>query len=248
MTVLANPANASPVNASASGGASQQITPLGPRRSVGADIGAQLQQLIQQGQWLPGARLPSQRQLAAQFGASLSSVREAMSVLVASGLLEARPGRGTLVRGLGEGGGHFDGWLGQPGSTAETNDLLEMRRLLEHYSLRQAALRRAVGQLPQCLAAMAACGPDLLALAQADLAFHLELAACSGNSVAVRLMRALQAPLGLHLQASLAHLAAAELLAQNHRDHELMVAAIAAGEPQSAVEHFDAMLARIGAL
>ncbi|MCW2136132.1 PLP-dependent aminotransferase family protein [Actinoplanes cyaneus] len=45
----------------------------------------------------PGTRLPSVRELTARHGASPVTVAEAIRVLVAQGLIEARPGKGTFV-------------------------------------------------------------------------------------------------------------------------------------------------------
>ncbi|HCE65027.1 MAG TPA: GntR family transcriptional regulator, partial [Deinococcus radiodurans] len=63
------------------------IRPLQKRRSIGADIAEKLQQLINDGTFKPGDRLPGQRELAQQFGTSLAGVREAISVLSAAGLV-----------------------------------------------------------------------------------------------------------------------------------------------------------------
>lgn len=57
----------------------------------------QLQQEILSGQIPPGARLPTERDLAAQFGVSRASIREALSVLQSRGLIESRQGDGTIV-------------------------------------------------------------------------------------------------------------------------------------------------------
>lgn len=45
----------------------------------------------------PGEPLASERELAEQFGVSRTVIREALRTLVASGLVEARPGRGLQV-------------------------------------------------------------------------------------------------------------------------------------------------------
>ncbi|MEJ2560121.1 MAG: GntR family transcriptional regulator, partial [Anaerolineae bacterium] len=51
----------------------------------------------------PGDRLPSERELALEFGVSRASIREAIKALTALGLLETRIGDGTYVRpNLGE--------------------------------------------------------------------------------------------------------------------------------------------------
>ena len=45
----------------------------------------------------PGAAAPSERELVAQFGVARMTVRQALDALVAEGLLERMPGRGTFV-------------------------------------------------------------------------------------------------------------------------------------------------------
>ena len=46
---------------------------------------------------LPGAAAPSERELVARFGVARMTVRQALDALVAGGLLERVPGRGTFV-------------------------------------------------------------------------------------------------------------------------------------------------------
>jgi DNA-binding FadR family transcriptional regulator len=48
------------------------------------------------------ARLPSQRELSSRFGVSRTSVREALSLLEASGKLRTEPGRGSFWVGVSE--------------------------------------------------------------------------------------------------------------------------------------------------
>lgn len=54
--------------------------------------------LIEKGQLQPGERLPPHHDLAAQLDVNISTVTRAMSRLKQRGLLDSRPGRGTLVR------------------------------------------------------------------------------------------------------------------------------------------------------
>ena len=50
-----------------------------------------------QGVWKPGAVLPSEVQLAAEFGVSQGTVRKALDALAAENLVIRRQGRGTFV-------------------------------------------------------------------------------------------------------------------------------------------------------
>lgn len=52
---------------------------------------------ITAGRYEPGARLPSERDLAEEYGVSRPTVREAMIALEIRGLVEARPGSGIYV-------------------------------------------------------------------------------------------------------------------------------------------------------
>ncbi len=56
-----------------------------------------LKAALDAGEWLSGARLPSERELAARYGCSLITVRRALGELVREGRLERTRGRGTFV-------------------------------------------------------------------------------------------------------------------------------------------------------
>lgn len=61
-------------------------------------IAALLQRKIVAGEWLPGAAIPAENTLAAEFGIALGTIRQAIAVLVQEGLLERVQGKGTFVR------------------------------------------------------------------------------------------------------------------------------------------------------
>ena len=60
-------------------------------------IADQIEKRILNGELRSGDRLPTERDLAEQFHASRTAVREAMKILAQKGLVEMRPGRGTIV-------------------------------------------------------------------------------------------------------------------------------------------------------
>lgn len=57
----------------------------------------QLRDKIESGEWRPGARLPSEVELAKENGISRGTVRQALVRLQSDGLLERTPGKGTFV-------------------------------------------------------------------------------------------------------------------------------------------------------
>jgi GntR family transcriptional repressor for pyruvate dehydrogenase complex len=133
-----------------------------------------------------GSRLPSERAMAELFGASRSTVREAVQRLVARGLLEVRRGSGVFVtRPQIDTAG--SSWLqliaDGPPLRSET---LEFRSIFECCVARFAA-ERATPEEQERLGTViedmvrAVNNHDLDAEAQADAQFHLTLAAFSHN-------------------------------------------------------------------
>lgn len=67
-----------------------------PKYAQIADI---FRQRIGRGIWAHGLRLPANESLAAEFGVSRVTIRQAVDLLVRDGLIEAQQGRGTFVTG-----------------------------------------------------------------------------------------------------------------------------------------------------
>lgn len=67
------------------------------RRTLAQSIAASLVEAIQLGEFAPGDRLPPERDLMERYEAGRNTVREAVQALVAQGILDVRPGRGTTV-------------------------------------------------------------------------------------------------------------------------------------------------------
>lgn len=65
-------------------------------------LAASLRSRILQGEWAPGDAIPPEAMLAKTCGVALGTMRQALSLLVAEGVLERRHGKGTFVTsGLG---------------------------------------------------------------------------------------------------------------------------------------------------
>jgi GntR family transcriptional regulator len=65
-----------------------------PSRMIADD----LRNKIESGELAPGAKLPSERELAEQYGTARNTAREAVRILTEAGLVTAEHGRGSFVR------------------------------------------------------------------------------------------------------------------------------------------------------
>lgn len=90
------------------------------RSSISQQVFDQLRSQLEQGVWKPGDKLPSENELAAQFGVSRVTIRNALQRLCGQGLLETRFGEGSFVC--------------QPPAPPDAGlpTLEQLRRLLEH--------------------------------------------------------------------------------------------------------------------
>jgi GntR family transcriptional repressor for pyruvate dehydrogenase complex len=137
----------------------------------------------------PGARLPPERTLAAEFGISRPALREATRRLIALGVLEPRIGSGTYL------------------ADVEHRDLMLVRLQLEPLAASLAAEHATAEQhahLEAVLDEMQGLLDDPGRFAAADLEIHVAIADYSGNrflagclselNAALRLSRARTAP------------------------------------------------------
>jgi DNA-binding FadR family transcriptional regulator len=162
------------------------------RETLPAGIAATLRRRIESGELSPGERLPGHRELARQFTVSLSSVREAISMLVSAGLVETRPGRGTFVSAEPP----FNHRVGPPLTRHEVEELVEARALIEVRLAQLAAERADAAQIAALLDAvdhMDAASTSALSYPDADVEFHLALAAAANNRYLLQVMNDLRA-------------------------------------------------------
>jgi GntR family transcriptional regulator len=72
-------------------------SPLRDARPLPAQLADRLRARIADGDWAPGHRLPSEQELAVEYGVSRPTVRSAVARLADSGVLRVRHGAGTFV-------------------------------------------------------------------------------------------------------------------------------------------------------
>jgi GntR family transcriptional repressor for pyruvate dehydrogenase complex len=169
------------------------------REPLAAEIARRLVDYLLAGGIEPGARMPSERQLAEAFGVGRSAVREAIAALTLIGLIEVRHGDGTFLKrpdspllpqvvewGL---------LLGEQ----RTADLVEARQKIEVDIAGLAALRRndddldGLSRLLRRMEWEAREGTDHAAFVEADVGFHLRLAEAARNSALRDVLTSIQA-------------------------------------------------------
>jgi len=140
----------------------------------------ELKQRILNGEIAPGAKLPGENSLVAEFGVSRTVVREAVSRLQAAGLVETFQGRGSFVLEVPD---RTPG-LRAVRSHRDVLDLMDFRIGVESEAAGLAAVRRTAHQLQgisRALDEFRRVGDDPARSVAADFAFHLKVAVASGN-------------------------------------------------------------------
>jgi GntR family transcriptional regulator, transcriptional repressor for pyruvate dehydrogenase complex len=156
-------------------------------RRIFEEILAQLQESLASGRLAQGDKLPSERELAAQFQASRTSVREAIRVLEALGVVEVKPGSEhgvTLVRRPARA---FRDLL-QFQLALQHIDvpaLIEFRVVLESWAAKAAAERHTVDDVRrlEALCDEMASQMPLSDFFRIDAEFHLAIAESSRNDL-----------------------------------------------------------------
>jgi DNA-binding FadR family transcriptional regulator len=191
------------------------------------------------GRYRPGQLMPK------ESGVSRTSVREAMKVLAAKGLVEIRQKIGTRVRGE-ELWSVFDSdilrWYAMQGRhEVIMRDLIEIRQILEPAAARLAAGRSDMSDLRRieraCLA-MAETAKDHEGYASSDVEFHMAVYGGSHNALMMRFGRLVADFMQLSFDVQQRARAADDDVdfSEDARAHELIYQAINRGDPGAAAE------------
>jgi GntR family transcriptional regulator len=129
-----------------------------------AAIASALRARVLAGEWPPGAALPSEQALAAQHGVAMATLRRALELLAAQGLVERIHGRGTFVREaltgapmlrffrFGDGSGEVPAsrilWMRRTPASAEVATQLDIER---GDAVLQVLRVRSLGEQPRLL-------------------------------------------------------------------------------------------------
>jgi GntR family transcriptional repressor for pyruvate dehydrogenase complex len=159
------------------------------RTKVSEQVLDQMKAEIIRGRWAAGSKIPSELALAALFGVSRVTIREAIHRLAGMGVLCIRRGEGTFVNEI-LAPDCFNALLPALMIDAPSLDhMLEFRAMIEIGSAGLAAGRATaddLGRMRTALANMRRHQGDARRFAAEDLAFHTALALATHNDVVVK--------------------------------------------------------------
>jgi len=149
---------------------------------------------LRSGDFRPGTKLPSERELMARLHVGRSSVREALQALIGMNMIEARPGRGYFVK--------LSTWDALPMDRVHPHlmeprallDLIDARMLVEPEIAALAAKSATPEDLvavERALARIVAAARRRRAVYRAAAEFHVEFAKAGHNAALVQMVRSL---------------------------------------------------------
>ena len=156
-----------------------------------------LYEMIINGQIQRGQKLPSQEELAKQFGVSRNTLREAMNKLYAMGLLSSHQGIGTVVESPNP-----EGYLSTLRGrflldSLSVREFIEARICIERTAVRLAVARAGRSEIERLQRILddqklAFENDDAEEFTRQDAAFHMGLTRLSGNRVLMQFLQTIQ--------------------------------------------------------
>lgn len=186
-----------------------------------------------------GERLPTEKELEAEFGVSRTVIREAIAVLKADGLVEPRRGAGIFVldpKGRRAGGpAAFP-----PDEVHQPLDLLELRMAVEVEAAGIAAMRRSLAQDARIREAAALFGRALETggpTVDLDVGFHRAIAQGTNNELFGAFLESIgrnAIPRSTLSEGERKKLIDNDYLQRVHQEHLAIADAISAGDAEQA--------------
>jgi GntR family transcriptional regulator, transcriptional repressor for pyruvate dehydrogenase complex len=199
-----------------------------------------------------GDRLPGERQLSEMLGVSRASVREAMRVLESLSIIRARTGTGPESGSVvvAEVGSALSDALVMHTAldTLSLDEVVDVRGMLESYAVRLAAKRATPDQLDELRAiveGMRQEGLEPQRFLELDTAFHLTIAAVSGNRLAAHLMRSIRDVLQVTMDRMFVDVPGWETVRREvAAEHGEILDAVSRGDAEQAAELLEAHIHR----
>lgn len=208
------------------------------KTKISQEISKKLIAMIKSGGFSPGSRLPSEMDLAKMFGVSRATIREALSVLNAMGIVSSQQGGGHYIEEMDISSLLAPLQIG-PADVRQIKHLFEIRGILETEAAYLAALRRTPEDLKRMYNALKNLEYDFSTDDktghEADFSFHREMIRAAHNPIMIYTMENLskfyREVLALTLKQNIGLKRKRQ---QVYKEHEAIYLAIEAGQPELA--------------
>jgi GntR family transcriptional repressor for pyruvate dehydrogenase complex len=162
------------------------------RRRVYDSIVDQIKQLITDGTWKPGQRLPSERELTEMLSVGRTSVREALRILEAMGFVKIRAGDGSYVQDSVAASSRLYNLVNLIEGDEYIVDLMEAREMIESqiaFMAAESATLKDVAALEAIVSKQATAIESGGSGIGENIEFHLRLTQATGNRVLLELQQ-----------------------------------------------------------
>ena len=202
------------------------------------NIAQQLQGRLHRSEWAQTGKLPGQRQLADDLGVSRASLREAITMLEALGLLRSEPGRGVFIVAQEKNGPANTPRRRPFGERYELTDVHMVRAQLEVLAVTLAARAIAPEGLERLRATVvqmraAATAADLVTMAEGDHAFHACIFEIAASPLMLDIVENINDVVERSRQLAFADPAR---VSEPIAEHTRIIDALAGGSPERAVQ------------
>jgi len=231
--------------------ANRLVPPLEREATLAKRVEQELERLIIESRLGAGDRLPSERELAGQFGVSRTVVREAVRALAAKQLVDVNVGRGTVVRAPSaeSAAESMRLLLLMQAGGAGVQKVSEIRHIIENEIAALAAARRTEADLERLegiLGEMRAHVDAPEVYIKSDVAFHNALAEATQNELFVIVLDSL---VEIMVEVRLLTLRVPDIARLALSYHERILEAVRSGDAEAARaimdEHMDQATAKL---
>lgn len=221
-------------------------------RQIYEQVADEIRMNIFQGLYVPGSRLPSERDLALRFAVSRPAVREAIGALQNDGLVITRKGSGSYVARVITPDAIKAGNRSTEADISPIN-IIETRLLFEPTIARQSAMKANRDPVAESILARMADVKDIddahqqAIWSECDRLFHRQIAVMSGNTLIIRIadqiMHTMSQPLWNRLRDD--GIYAEERIQLYVAEHRMIYEAIISGEADAAAFYVEGHLNRV---
>lgn len=188
---------------------------------------------VAEGSLVPGAKLPTERDLVSRLGASRNAVRSALEVLEREGVIVRHVGRGTFLTDQ-----QMRGLDGAPANTSPAQ-IMQVRQLLEPQVATLAArvaTQADMDRIRECLVAGGA-AEDFDGFERWDAKLHRSIATAAHNGLLISMFDVMNTARALPVWGGLKRRTSTpELRRCYHQEHSAIVEALLDRDPQGAGE------------